>query len=120
MPDNESPIAQYVQHVRATRELAHGLIKEAKPALLRLIHVMRNTTNQSYHVRALLFSLWNGKPTSLIEVVNLDNAVRQNVVAVILAFGLSDGREEFFYDAISLPLKQAGIFEWFTAEGDKE
>lgn len=66
----------------------------------------------------MLFSLWNGKPYPLIEVVSLDAEIRVKLVIVITAFGRRCDGKEFFYDAISEPFKAAGLFDWFTSESE--
>jgi len=91
-------------------------VENAKPALQRICQAMAQRTDQSYHLRALLYSLWNGQPTSLLEVVSLDRALRKDFCGVLLAFGFSDGKEEFFYDAVTAELKSSGQFEWFIEE----
>jgi hypothetical protein len=113
-------VAEVFSEFRKLRDAAHDAIVEARPAFIHLCQVMAQRTNQSYHVRAILFSLWNGKPTSLLEVVNLDRAIRKDVCSVICAFGCHDGKDEFFYEAISGPLKNLGLFEWFIAESEVE
>ena len=86
----------------------------AQAALPVLVEACRHKTGQSYHLRSLLYSLWNGKPASLLDVVNLDRSLRDALLAVVSAFG----SEVFFYNQISDGFKQAGLFHWFIAEGD--
>lgn len=95
-------------------------VAKAKPALQRICAAMGQRTNQSYHLRALLYSLWNGKATSLLEVVSLDRSLRNDFCAVLLAFGFHDGTEEFFYDEVTAELKASGQFEWFVQEEKSE
>jgi len=68
-------------------------------------------------LRALLYSLWNGKPTPLIECVSLDFELRQDLCLVLLAFGYEDEKVKFFYDAVKDAVKRAGLWEWFLLEG---
>lgn len=92
-----------------------GAVEAAKPALERLVAVMRTRTGQAYKVRALLYSLWNGQPTSLIEVVTLDWEIRRDFGVVLLAFGFEDGKgTSFFYDDIKNAV--ADQFQWFISE----
>ena len=79
-------------------------------------------TGQSYKLRALLFSAWNGKPTSLLELTGLDWAIKTNLLTVLLAFGCEPGggTPGFFYEAITDAFTAAGLLEWFTAEGDSQ
>ena len=93
----------------------------AGPALGRLLEVCRHKTGQSYHVRNLLYSLWNGHATSLLDVLHLDYPIREDLCRVLLAFGF-EGRQPdeqtFFYDTIKTAFTAAGLFEWFTAAGE--
>lgn len=88
-------------------------VSVAQPALTRLCHAMRQKTGQSYHIRGLLYSLWNGLPTDLSNVLLLDWALRQDVCAVILAFGFEEPGTKFFYAAIEDALKEAALLAWF-------
>lgn len=96
-------------------------VAAAEPALQRLCRVMQGMTNQSGHVRGLLYSLYNGQPYSLLEVVALDWAVQKDIAAVVLAFGFEerDG-VQFFYDAIKTAVVSAGLWDWFIAAEEKE
>lgn len=79
-------------------------------ALCRLIEVMARRTGQSYKVRMLLRSLWNGSNRAdLSEVLCLDWAIRKDVCAVILGFGSS----RFFYDELRQCLSEAGQWGFF-------
>src|ERR1043165_8319193 len=66
-------------------------VQLARPALRRLVDVMRNKTGQGYKLRALLYSLWNGMPTTLNAVCGLDHQLRQDLCDVILAWGYGRG-----------------------------
>lgn len=103
---------------RTTKE-RRAAVAPAQAALARLCDVMRSGTNQSYHVRAMLFSLYNGKPASLIEVLSLDWAIRQDVCAVILAFGFEEPGTEFFYGAMKAAVTAAGLWDWFIARSEE-
>ena len=83
--------------------------------LNKLVRVCGHKTGQSYKVRALLYSLWNGKPASLLELVTLDAEIKIGVLRVAMYFGTS----EFFYDQIKDAFVVAGLFEWFCEEGEK-
>lgn len=88
----------------------------ALPALKRLCRVLCDRSGQCYKVRALLYSLWNGKPAQLIDVVGLDWEIRQDLCAVILAFGFECDSVDFFYDAITREVRAAGQWQWFLEE----
>ena len=99
----------------------HEAAIAARPALHRLIEVCRHQTGQSYHVRNLLYSLWNGRATSLLDVLHLDYPIREDLCRVLLAFGF-EGRQPneqtFFYDTIKTAFTDAGLFNWFLAAGE--
>ena len=119
--ENKAAIAEFVAEQRALRVQKMKLADAAHPALARLVEVCRHQTGQSYHVRALLYSLWNGQPTSLSNVLNLDAAIRADVCATIAAFGFESSPNSivpsFFYDAMRDAFKTAGLLEWFLEEG---
>lgn len=102
---------------QAERRRASQDALNAMPALLRC---MGNRTGQSYKLRALLWSLYNGKPTSLIEILGLDWQVRKGLAAVILAFGFEERSTgaSFFYEAIKDQIAGAGLWAWFCEEGE--
>jgi hypothetical protein len=93
-------------------------VQLARPALKRLVDVMRHKTGQGYKLRALLFSLWNGKPTTLSDVCGLDHKLRQDLCDVILAWGYGRGDWEFFYNAMKTDVSNAGLWEWFLESGE--
>lgn len=86
----------------------------AAPALQRLCQVMSARTGQSYKVRAFLFSMWNGQPASMLEIVGLDWDVRKDVAKVWLAWGA----QGFFYDQLKEAVCAAQQWAWFLEEGD--
>lgn len=81
--------------------------------LARLVQVCSHKTGQGYKLRALLYSLWNGKPASLLDVVGLDSGLRLDLCMVIMGFGTPG----FFYDEIKSEFVKAGLFDWFVEEG---
>ncbi len=107
--------------LKRTLQQQRGVIEFARVALPGLVDVCAAKTGQSYKVRALLYSAWNGQATSLLELVSLDWAIKRDVLTVLLAFGCEPGggTPAFFYDAISDAFKAAGLFEWFC-EAHKE
>lgn len=107
--------AEFFAGMKEQRQRSAARAAEAKAAMPLLVAAMRNKTGQSYHLRALLYSLWNGQPASLLEVVNLDDALRDALLKVVAAFG----GVEFFYDELAQPITAAGLFDWFVEEGDK-
>lgn len=120
--DRERVLKDFFGKLNTAAEERRAAVAAAQPALARLVNVMRQTTNQSGHVRGLLYSLFNGLPYSLLEIVSLDWAVQKDVAAVILAFGFEeseivDGKRvtttAFFYDAIKTAVTGAGLWAWF-------
>jgi len=94
--------------------MSPAAISEAKARLTKLVTVCFNKTGQSYKIRALLYSLWNGKPASLLEIITLDHELRAALLIVMAAFGDS----QFFYDEIKAAFVERGLFDWFVEEGD--
>jgi hypothetical protein len=90
-------------------------MKEPHLALRALVKVCARKTGQSYKVRGLLYSLWNGKPFSLLEIITLDREIRADILGVLNHFG----HPCFFYDQIKAEFTEVGLFDWFTEEGDQ-
>ncbi len=113
---------QFGAELKRTLQQQRGMIKYARVALPGLVDVCGAKTGQSYKLRSLLYSAWNGKPVSLLELVGLDWSIKKDVLTVLLAFGCEPGggAPPFFYDAISDAFKAAGLMEWFTAEGESQ
>lgn len=111
--ENAAALKEFLEGQRIIRKAKLVAAQDAKQCLPKLVEACRHKGNQSYHIRALLYSLWNGKPAKLIEVVNLDWELRCALVAVISAFG----SDEFFYDQIKAAFVAAGLFNWFIEEG---
>lgn len=113
-------LAEFFAEQRRLQRDRHAAVAVATTALERLCQLMQGRSGQCYKVRALLYSLWNGKPTSVIEVLGLDWQIRKDVCAVILAFGWEVPGGSFFYKEIKNAITQAGQWEWFIEEGEKE
>lgn len=90
------------------REHAAAAVHAAE-CLGRLIATFPQRTGQSAKLRGLLYSLWNGQPHDLSDVLCLDWSLKKDFCDVVLAFG----HDDFFYDAISNALREAGQFDWF-------
>ena len=88
----------------------------AIPALTSLAEVLKGRSGQPYKVRTILYSLWNGKPCCINELLGLDWEIRKDLCAVLLAFGYEDNQIKFFYDAVTKAVKDAGQWEWFLEE----
>jgi hypothetical protein len=109
-------LKKVLQDLKVVRQERQALVLPAARALNRLVDCCAHKTGQGYKVRALLFSLWNGKPVSLADKLALDWELQKDFSAVLLAFG----HDDFFYDAFKNAFKRAGLFDWFTAEGGQE
>lgn len=114
--EKQAAMDEFTAHSRLYRLEGNTAVECARPALERLAKVMCERSGQPYKIRALLYSLWNGKPTSICDLVCLDWALRKDLLAVFLAFGFSDQRVEFFYDAIREAVTAAGQWDWFQEE----
>ena len=92
----------------------------AIPALRRLVATFPHRTGQSYKLRSLLWSLYNGRPADLSDMLCLDWALRKDLVAVMLGFGHEDKTVRFFYAAFDEAINlEAHQWEWFAAAGDE-
>ena len=121
--DGEMSKAELVSlHNRMRTIAAEGraACSRAEPALARIVAVMSHRTGQAYRLRAMLYSLWNGKPTSFLEVVCLDWQIRKDLTEVILAFGYADGEIEFFYNSIKSAIQASGQWAWFLEVASTE
>lgn len=85
-------------------------------ALENLVDACAHKTGQGYKLRALLYSLWNGKPASILEIVSLDWNLRQQFLIVCAGFG----QRGFFYDEIKSAFVRRGLFDWFCEEGENK
>ena len=101
-----------LQKMAAERMLA---VEAARPALARLVTACLAKSGQGYKLRAMLFSLWNGKSADLSDTLSLDWALKQDFCAVLLAFG----DDASFYDAISDAFLERGLLEWFVEEATR-
>lgn len=112
--NREDALAEFGRQMRETRASQREAIALAVPALERLVKVCAARTGQSYTLRGLLYSLWNGQPVGLVDVVTLDFSLKRDFAAVLLGFGCEPGGvAAFYYDAVSGAFKAAGLFEWF-------
>ena len=67
-------------------------------------------------MRSLLFSLYNGRPTDLNDIVSLDWNLRSDLMIVMMAFGWESpsGHDSFFYNQLEYAIVEEVIWEWFT------
>jgi hypothetical protein len=114
--DNKTALDDFFGQIRQMKAERNAAVTAARPALDRLVATFQAQTGQSYKIRALLYSLWNGKPASLSEVLCLDWSLRQDLVAVLLAFGADD----FFYDAVREAVESVDAFDWFVEEHEND
>jgi hypothetical protein len=119
--EKQAALASFFSGIDRITKERRAATELAQPALERLCEVMRSMTGQSYKIRALLYSLWNGQPTGLIEILALDWDLRKDLIAVLLAFGF-EGRDgvKFFYDAVKHEITAAGIWAWFIEAHESE
>jgi len=115
-PEEQAQIDQFFGRLKAVRQERAALVVPAAEALNRLVMVCAGGTGQAYKLRALLFSVWNGKPVDLLVSVSLDWEVKKNFCQVVLAFG----HDEFFYDAVKFAFEQRNLFAWFQEEGESK
>ena len=112
-PDPE--VAAYFKRLREMMAEKSAAVEPAVLALSRLVAVCRCMSGQSFIVRRLLFSLWNGKRVDLSDLLRLDWPLRKDLLAVCLAFG----HDKFFYAAFERAFTEVGLWDWFTSEGSE-
>jgi hypothetical protein len=106
----------FMREMFAIQDERRATVPAAREALERLVQMMAHRSGTSGRMRALLYSLWNGKPAPLNYVLGLDWGNRKDFCAVVLAFG----SDEFFYNAIEEAVGAAGLWHWFVEEADQE
>ena len=94
--------------------MSEQISKDPNVIIRELVAVCRQKTWQGYKLRSLLYSLWNGQPKSLLDVVCLDKGLKVRLLIVMMCFGDSD----FFYDQVKAAFVEAGLFDWFIEEGE--
>ena len=83
--ENRAMLAETLKRERRNRVMRRDACLVALPALERLAMVMQGRSGQPYKLREILFSLWNGKPASLVLITGLDWEIRQNLASLFLA-----------------------------------
>jgi hypothetical protein len=113
--ERKAALGEFFGRINEVQKRRGGAAAEAITALPRLIAACAGKSGQGYKLRALLYSLWNGQPADLSDVLNLDYNLREDLCKVILAFGYEDrkGAGSFFYNEITNAFKSAGLYEWF-------
>jgi hypothetical protein len=111
--EKAATLNSFFETQRKVNKERKAAVEVAIPALERICEAMRMKTGQSYHLRSLLYSLWNGQSAPVNAVLDLDWELRKDFCAVLLAFGFEYGATSFFYDAMTAQLKKARLFEWF-------
>lgn len=92
--ENAAALEEFFAAQKADRHAVRAALPAAHAGLALLVNCCRNKTGQSYHCRSLLYSLWNGKPTRLVEIVTLDRALRDALLDVIFKWFLEEGETE--------------------------
>jgi hypothetical protein len=87
-------------------------VLEASPALDRLMEVLKGRSGQPFKLRALLYSMWNGKPWTLNDIVCFDWQIKKDLCAVLLAWG----HNNFFYTHLENAIRAVGQWVWFLEE----
>jgi uncharacterized protein YukE len=112
---SDPAVQEFFSRLKAQQRERAALVQPAVEALDRLVACCAGASGQSYKLRALLFSLWNGKPAELLETVSLDWTLKKDFCAVVLAFG----HDEFFYRQLERAFEARGLLDWFRAEGEE-
>ena len=107
--ENQAILDEFFAGQQTIRREHTAAAVHAAECLGRLIATFPQRTGQSHQLRGLLYSLWNGQPHDLSDVLCLDWSLKKDFCHVVLAFG----HDDFFYDAIQALLREAGQFDWF-------
>ena len=116
--ENKAALAEFFGRQKQVRAEQRAAAVAGLAALDRLVAVLKENhfTGQPYKLRELLYSLWNGKPAELSELLGLDWELRKDICAVMAGFGYEDEQTKLFYRAIEDRLKAAHLFDWFLEE----
>ena len=116
--ENKAALAEFFGRQKQVRAEQRAAAVAGLAALDRLVAVLKENhfTGQPHKLRELLYSLWNGKPAELSELLGLDWELRKDICAVMAGFGYEDEQTKLFYRAIEDRLKAAHLFDWFLEE----
>ena len=116
--ENKAALAEFFGRQKQVRAEQRAAADAGLAALDRLVAVLKENhfTGQPHKLRELLYSLWNGKPAELSELLGLDWELRKDICAVMAGFGYEDEQTKLFYRAIEDRLKAAHLFDWFLEE----
>ena len=116
--ENKAALAEFFGRQKQVRAEQRAAAVAGLAALDRLVAVLKENhfTGQPHKLRELLYSLWNGKPAELSELLGLDLELRKDICAVMAGFGYEDGQTKLFYRAIEDRLEAAHLFDWFLEE----
>ena len=109
----ESALGGFFAALKKNTASGRAAVEAAVPAMNRLAEVLQGRSGQPHKLRALLYSLYNGQPTSLLEIVALDRSIREDLCAVLLGFGFESPGAAFFYKEMKAAIVEAGQWEWF-------
>lgn len=124
--EKKSVFAGFIAEQRGIKRERRAAVALAAPALERLCQVLCERSGQPKHLRGLMFSLYNGQPVSLLEVLTLDWEIKKDFCALVLAFGYENGpaaicdTPDFFYAAMKEAITKAGQWDWFLEAYEEE
>jgi hypothetical protein len=116
-------IAESLRQMRAVTQEHREAAKAARAALARLVTACSHRGGQSKRVRALLYSLWNGAPRSVLDGLSgIDWAIKRDLCAVMLGFGWDGDKQvpAFHYDQLKDAFALAGEWDWFLQEAPED
>ena len=85
--DPEPDLAALLAVERGRRETIAAALPAAHAGLAKLVECCATKIGQGDKLRALVSSLWNGKPAPLIEITGLDFDLREALLAVLRCVG---------------------------------
>lgn len=112
--ERETALAEFFATVRTAARESDAAVLAAKPALERIAQAIAGRdSGQALRVRSILVSLYTGGAVlaDVSDLMTLDWSLRQNLCAVLLAFG----HGEFGYDYMRTAFEDAGDrnAQWF-------
>ena len=105
-------MADFAKRLSDAQRERVALVNPALEALRRLVAVCGAGTGQSCRVAMLLWSLYNGRPVSLLDLVGLDWVIRKDLGTVMLAWGFESRAGSFFYTEMKAAFRDAGLWVW--------
>ncbi|HEY1171065.1 MAG TPA: hypothetical protein VGH19_06800 [Verrucomicrobiae bacterium] len=107
--EDQAVLQEFFKGVRECQTESKAAALAGIEALNRLIEACRHQSGQSYKIRSMLYSLFNGQPADMSDIQTLDWALRKDLTAVALGMGCP-GFPDYL---IKEMFKAAKLGKWF-------